>query len=325
MNILLHGAGAVGLGLASCLLKSGERVDLIGREDTVDALKQNGLQRTGLFGNFQAPPESFGVYSSLNRLPKNNYDFILVSTKSFDSRTAAEQIATIPFLKNAATPIVLCQNGWGNAEIFAEHFLQERIKNGRVITGFRRPRKHQVDITVHADAIHLGSLFGDDTSGLETLSAAIDAGGIPCQVTPTISKDLWAKMLYNCMLNGLSTVFNVPYGVLGESPHTRELMENIAHEVYAVMTSAGYATHWASAEDYIDTFYKHQLPPTTSHEPSMLQDVRVGKRTEIDALNGAVAALGQQHGVPTPANTTVTRMIQFMETKISVIPSNTKR
>jgi 2-dehydropantoate 2-reductase len=118
------------------------------------------------------------------------------------------------------------------------------------------------------------------------------------------------------MLNGLSTVFDVPYGVLGESPHTRELMETIAHEVYAVMTAAGYETHWASAEDYIDTFYKHQLPPTYSHEPSMLQDIRASKRTEIDALNGAVVALGQQHGVATPTNTTVTRMIQFMENNI---------
>jgi 2-dehydropantoate 2-reductase len=313
MNILLYGAGAVGLGLASCLLKAGAHVDLIGRGDTVAALKQNGLTRTGLFGDFQAAPDSFGAYTALTELPENNYDFILVCTKSFDTRTTAEQIAAVPFLKTAPTPIVLCQNGWGNADIFAEHFPKERIKSGRVITGFRRPRKHQVDITVHADAIHLGSLFNKDVSGLEKLSAAIDAGGIPCAVTATVSKDLWAKMLYNCMLNGLSTVFDVPYGLLGESPHTRELMENIAHEVYAVMTAAGYDTHWTRAEDYIDTFYKHQLPPTYNHEPSMLQDIRAGKRTEIDALNGAVVTLGKQHGIATPHNLTVTRMIQFME------------
>ena len=315
MNILLYGAGAVGLGLASCLLKTGERVDLIGREATVTALQHNGLQRTGIFGDFTADPESFGAHTSLSKLPETDYDFLLVCTKSFDTQTAAERIAGIPFLKNASTPIVLCQNGWGNAEIFAETFPKDRIKSGRVITGFRRPQKYQVDITVHADAIHLGSLFGHGVSGLEKLSAAINAGGIPCEVTPTISKDLWAKMLYNCMLNGLSTVFDVPYGLLGESPHTRELMETIAHEVYAVMTAAGYATHWASAEDYIDIFYKLQLPPTYNHEPSMLQDIRADKKTEIDALNGAVVSLGQQHGIPTPTNTTVTRMIQFMENK----------
>ena len=315
MKLLLYGAGAVGLGLASCLLKNGQQVDLVGREETVSALQQYGLQRTGIFGDCTAAPESFGAYTSLSELPQSDYDFILVCTKSFDTRTSAQQIAVIPLLKNATAPIVLCQNGWGNAEIFAEQFPKSRIKSGRVITGFRRPQNHQVDITVHADAIHLGSLFDDDVSCLEPLSAAIDAGGIPCEVTPTISKDLWAKMLYNCMLNGLSTVFDVPYGLLGESPHTRELMESIAQEVYAVMTAAGYATHWDSAEDYIDTFYKHQLPPTYNHEPSMLQDIRAGKRTEIDALNGAVVQLGQLHEVPTPTNTTLTRMIQFMESR----------
>jgi len=313
MNILVYGAGAVGLGLASCLLKNGDKIDLIGRADTVAALQQNGLQRTGMFGDFQAAPESFGAYVFLGDLPETEYDFILVCTKSFDTRTAAKEIAAIPFLKNV--PIVLCQNGWGNAEIFAETFPKDRIKSGRVITGFRRPQKHQVDITVHADPIHLGSLYGHGVSGLETLSAAIGFGGIPCEVTPNISKDLWAKMLYNCMLNGLSTVFNVQYGLLGESPHTRELMENVAHEVYAVMNAAGYTTHWDRAEDYIEIFYKLQLPPTYNHEPSMLQDVRSGKRTEIETLNGAVVALGQEHGIATPTNTTVTRMIQFMENR----------
>ena len=315
MAILIIGAGAVGLGLASCLLKSGTRVDLIGRPDTVTALQQHGLQRTGIFGEHLAPPDSFVACASLKELPERDYDFILVCTKSFDTRSAAEQIASISFLKNASIPIVLCQNGWGNAEIFAEHFPKARIKSGRVITGFRRPQKHQVDITVHADAIHLGTLYGNDVSDLEPLANAINAGGIPCETTAAVGRDLWAKMLYNCMLNALSTIFNVPYGKLGESPHTREMMEQAAHEVYAVMTAAGYSTHWTKAEDYIDTFYKHQLPPTYNHEPSMLQDIRAGKRTEIDALNGAVVALGQQNGIPTPTNATLTRLIKFMESQ----------
>jgi 2-dehydropantoate 2-reductase len=317
MNVLLYGAGAVGLGLASCLLKHGDQVDLVGRGETVTALQQHGLQRTGIFGEYTAAPDSFGAFTSLNELPPTEYDYLLVCTKSFDPQTASQDIAAIPFLNNAPTPIVLCQNGWGNAEIFAEHFPKARIQSGRVITGFRRPQKHQVDITVHADAIHLGSLFNDDVSDLEKLSAAIDAGGIPCEVTATISKDLWAKMLYNCMLNALSTIHDVHYGALGEAPETRQVMEEVAHEVYAVMIAAGYNTHWASAEDYIDTFYKHQLPPTYNHEPSMLQDIRAGKRTEIDALNGAVVALGQQHGIPTPANTELTRKIRFMESDIN--------
>jgi len=52
---------------------------------------------------------------------------------------------------------------------------------------------------------------------------------------------------------------------------------------------------------------------THSHVPSMLLVIRAAKRTGIDALNGAVVQLGQQHNIATPANTTRTRMIRFME------------
>ena len=314
MNILIYGAGAVGLGLASCLLKADQQVDLIGRKATINALHQHGLQRTGLFGDFHAPPDRFGAVLSLSDLPDKVYDFILLCTKSFDSHEAALDLAS--YLKNSPTLIVLCQNGWGNAEIFSKLFSKDLIKNARIITGFQRPQKHQVEITVHADAIHLGTLFGEnpgDNSDLAPLAAAIDQGGIPCAVTPTIGKDLWAKMLYNCMLNGLSTLFNVPYGALGESPYTRDLMQAIAHEVFTVMAAAGHRTHWPTAPDYLDTFYQQQLPLTRKHEPSMLQDIRAGKHTEIDALNGAVVTLGQQHGIPVPINTTLTRMIQFLQ------------
>ncbi len=307
----------MGLGLASCLLKDGHRVDMIARSDTVDALRKNGLRRTGLFGEYHAPEDRFAVASFIIEYGEKDYDYILVCTKSYDTENAAEDLSSVKYIKNSDTPIVLCQNGWGNAEIFARYFPKPRIKSGRVITGFKRTELHEVEITVHAETIQLGTLFGHNVDMLQPLAEAIDAGGIPCAVTSTVARDLWAKMLYNCMLNGLSTLFDVPYGHLGESEHTRELMNNIAHEVFVVMQAAGYDTHWNSADGYIETFYKHQLPPTYEHIPSMLQDIRAGKRTEIDALNGAVVQLGGQYNIPVPYNTFVYSAVKFLEEKES--------
>ncbi|MGP0628917.1 ketopantoate reductase family protein [Nitrospina sp. 32_T5] len=315
MKILIYGAGAVGLGIASCLVKTGHRVDVVGRAQTVEALRQHGLTRTGLFGEVQAPSSAFGAVASVTELKNTAYDFILVCTKSFDTDQAARELAAVAFIKDARTPFVLCQNGWGNAEIFAQHFPEERVKSARVITGFTRPEPHHVDVTVHADTMHIGSLFDEAVDDLKPLSEAIDGGGLPSAVTRTVGRDLWAKMLYNCMLNGLSTLFDVPYGLLGESPDTRRLMDALAREVFAVMQEAGYRTHWESVDGYLDTFYKKQLPATYRHIPSMLQDLRAGKRTEIDALNGAVMRLGEQHGVPVPHNTQVYHLIRFAETK----------
>ncbi len=315
MNILIYGGGSVGLGVASCLLHPGIKIDILAREDTVNSLKKYGLKRTGIFGNFSAKPETFRSYSSLNDIHSVVYDFILVSTKSYDSLSAAADISAHPSILNNKTRIILFQNGWGNAEIFCSFFPEEQIYNARVITGFCRPEKNHVDITVHADAIHVGSLYKNNMSNLETLCELIDKGGVPCKVTSEIEKDLWAKMLYNCTLNPLGAILNVPYGRLGEQESTRNIMKRIAEEVFLVMEGADYATHWTCVDDYLTVFYDRLLPSTAKHASSMLQDIQAKKRTEIDALNGAIVHLGEKLNIKTPHNHVVCSLLQFMEEK----------
>jgi 2-dehydropantoate 2-reductase len=46
---------------------------------------------------------------------------------------------------------------------------------------------------------------------------------------------------------------------------------------------------------------------------SMLQSIRRGRTTEIDAINGAVVALGAQHGVPTPVNAALVALVREVE------------
>ena len=319
MKVLIYGAGSVGLGLASCLIKSGEEVALIGREETVQALRQEGLWRTGSFGNYKAAAEDFICFTSLQDLPNEDYDYVLVCTKTFDTEIAARDISSCRFLQKGHGQVVLCQNGWGNAEIFSTFFPRDRVKNARVITGFIRLQRNQVDITVHADAIHIGNLFGPDISGLGPLARAIDRGGIPSRVTGEICKDLWAKMLYNCNLNALGTLLDVPYGVLGESEETRSIMGEVVAEVFQVMAPAGHSTHWRSPEDYMETFYAKLLPATYAHESSMLQDIRGQRRTEIDALNGAVVGLGKQWKVDVPYNLLLCSLVKSLGKKPDLI------
>ena len=67
-KVLIYGAGAVGLGIGSCLLRAGVSVDFIAREETVNALKSDGLVRSGIFGEHSAAAESFGAFASLDEL-----------------------------------------------------------------------------------------------------------------------------------------------------------------------------------------------------------------------------------------------------------------
>jgi 2-dehydropantoate 2-reductase len=279
MNILIYGAGAVGLGIAGFLLKAGAKVDIIAREHTVFLLQKEGLKRTGIFGDYYAEPGQFKAHSSLKNILINRFDYIFVCTKSFDSKQAAKDISQYKYDLQPKTKIILFQNGWGNAEIFASCLPEDIIYNARVITGFSRLKPNEANITVHADAIHIGSLFHKDIAGLNELCQLITRGGIPCEVNKNIEKDLWAKMLYNCALNGLGAILNVPYGMLGESEYSRDIMKGIVNEIYTVIEKEDYKTWWKTAEDYLETFYDKLLPATAQHESSTLQDIRAKKPT----------------------------------------------
>ena len=249
LDVIVFGAGAVGLGLASALLAEGSsRVRLVARPEAAAALRAHGLRRTGLFGELHAGPERFEVAGSLAGLRGGGADFVLVATKAFDAEAAARALAEATFAVGPGTQLVLCQNGWGNAERFTAHFPAARVWNARVITGFRKLAPQHVDITVHAEPVHVGSLFGESPARVAPLCTAIATGGIPCEPTEEIAEDLWAKLLYNGTLNPLGAILGVSYGALGASEHTRAVMEALAHETFAVMRAAGWRTHWPSAK-----------------------------------------------------------------------------
>ena len=112
MKTLIYGGGSVGLGLASCLLKSNVEVDILARENTIQALQKDGLSRTGIFGNFHAEPSEFRSYIFLEQIRDTVYDYILVCTKSFDSLKAAKNLSVHKSVIGEKTKIVLFQNGW---------------------------------------------------------------------------------------------------------------------------------------------------------------------------------------------------------------------
>jgi len=312
VNVIVYGAGSVGLGLASALLEAGEEVALVARPATASALEERGLRRSGIFGEIDHPPDSFRVSTALEELPGQAPDFVLVTTKSFDSGATAESLAASRRI-GPETRIVSCQNGWGNAARFAAHFPDRQVWNARVITGFRRPAPHHVEITVHAEPVHIGSLFGEPAHAVSALCAAIHRGGLPCEATDQIAQDLWAKLLYNGLLNPLGAIFEVSYGEIGKSETACRILRDLAHEIFEVMQASGYTTHWPDAGAYLEHFFSVLLPPTAAHESSTLQDLRAGKRTEIDALTGAVVRLGEEHSVAVPVNRTLLAMVQFIE------------
>jgi 2-dehydropantoate 2-reductase len=134
-------------------------------------------------------------------------------------------------------------------------------------------------------------------------------------VSDDVRADLLAKLLYNGLLNPLGALVDAPYGALGERPPTRELMIALARETFAVFEAAELRTHWPDADAYLETFFGTLLPPTAEHESSMLQDLRAGRATEIDAISGAICELGAAHGVETPCHAALLALVHAAETR----------
>jgi len=148
---------------------------------------------------------------------------------------------------------------------------------------------------------------------LKNLAAVFKQAGIPTRTSSEVMKYVWGKIIYNSALNPLGALLNVEYGRLAEVEHTRELMDGVISEIFALLTAMGQETFWPDADAYRDDFYEKMVPTTASHHSSMLQDIMRGRMTEIDALNGAVVSLGKEYGVPTVINEVITRMIKARE------------
>jgi len=147
----------------------------------------------------------------------------------------------------------------------------------------------------------------------EAIAAALSGAGIPTQATDEITRFIWSKMLYNCSLNPLSALLNVPYGRLLDSESTRNLMRRIVQEMFAVAWANGIELFWGEPEEYIELLFGRLIPDTAAHYASMAQDLQAGRRTEIEALNGAIVRLGEEAGVDCPANAALSELVRATE------------
>lgn len=313
MQILITGAGAIGVALGAGLASGGQQVSFYARGTTKRAIETGGVHRTGLFGQVHIPPERITVAEDYAAFPDGSFDFILICAKTLANDEISRALDAHRRILKPEGKLVLLQNGWGNDRAYRRFFDETQVWNARVITGFQRTEPNVSNVTVHTAPVLLGSLYGLDCAPMEALADAIRAGGLPAQASNEVSKALWAKMLYNCTLNPLGAVLGVHYGALGECAETKAVMDNVMDEIFAVIHAAGYDTFWPDAASYRAEFYGKLLPDTYYHHSSTLQDIRAKRPTEIATLTGVILELGRLHGVATPVNETLYRLIRGLE------------
>lgn len=311
MNILIIGAGGVGIGLGASVKSQGANVSIFARDKTAKSIKDNGIKRCGLFKHYEF--SNIPVYEKYTDIPKNSIDYIFITSKTTANEDIAKNLNENREIFKQNTKIIIFQNGFGNDEIYLKYFLKEQVFCARVITGFTRPERYISEVTVYTEPILLGSLQNINPNQLQELADMITNSGIKCEVTNELDKYLWAKMLYNCTLNGLGAILNVNYGLLTENPYTVQIMDKIIEEIFDVIRASDYETLWQSNEEYKKLFYEKLVPDTYNHFSSTHQDIQKKHKTEIDSLNGKVIELGRQYNIDVNTNKLIYNIIKGIE------------
>ncbi len=273
------------------------------------AIASHGLEIEGIWGKHHVA--GLQTFTSTAGIPPQHFDLALITTKSYDTRQAVEQVSSLLSPDSLAISL---QNGLGNIEVISEIVGAAHTLGGRVIFGAQVLALGRVEVTVYQDKVMLGSLTGAiPQKRIEEIAGAFTAAGIPSSYTDDITGYLWGKVLYNCCLNPMSALLECSYGELGENAETREIMAQVIAEVFTVARRSGVKLRWQSPQEYYMVLLDSQIPPTSAHHSSMLQDIRQGKRTEIDSMNGAIVKLGEGLGMEIPINLMLTRLVKAKE------------
>jgi 2-dehydropantoate 2-reductase len=300
VKLLVLGAGAVGLGFAARLSTVAD-VTAITREKPAKEISEKGLILTGAWGN--------GTYRfpCMSEPPLHeHFDYILVTTKAHDTRHICSRYSGL----FEGSDAVSLQNGLGSAEAIAA--FSGRVIGAVVMSGFVREDLNRITITANAGESLLGRFPEGIDHPVGALAALMDRAGIPARADACIKSQLWSKNLISCALNPISALLGVRYGLLTSDPGWH-IISGIAREVFLVADAEGVPLLWGNPDKFLN-YLKHDLiPAMASHSSSMLEDLRHGRKTEIDFMNGAIVSFGKKHGIATPYNECLTNFIKFRE------------
>ena len=309
MKILVYGIGALGTVYATLLKKKGHTVCAIDTDDVESTVADGMLFGTGIWGEHRAIIDE--AVKSVEDLKQRDFDLIIVTVKAYNTAEVCRDL--LPVLGDD-TIVMLAQNGYGNYDEAVQYIPAEQLVLARVIFGAETLATGFSKVSVEADPVVIGS--PDNRVPVEKLqhfAGVFTEAGIETEISDEIMKYLWGKIIYNCALNPLGAILEVPYGYLVKEDESRVIVDDIIREIFQVLAAMGQDTFWPDAQAYSEEFYNKLIIKTADHHSSMLQDINRGRKTEIEYLNGAIVRLGKQYNIDTPANEMMRTMVHRKE------------
>jgi 2-dehydropantoate 2-reductase len=299
VRIAVIGCGAIGSLYAAHLARvPGVEVWAVDASaEHVAAIEARGLRVTGL-ADFTAR-----VRARTDGRDLPACDFGLVATKALQTRAAVESARAAV----ADAAVVSVQNGLGNEEVIAE--FVPRVIRGSIVTAGAVVGPGVVRYDAKGD-----SSFGPfepkpaGMAEMAQLAGLLTDGGLNTHALADARGPQWTKVIFNSATSPLSALTGLSVGRVCTDPGLRARVNALIAEGLAVCERFGIVLTRLPGEAVDEA-----IAEAYDHKPSMLQDTLSRRATEIDVLNGGIAADGRQVGIPTPLHDCMVALVKGLE------------
>lgn len=297
MRIAILGSGAVGGYFGAKLARAGQEVVFIARGAHLGAIRDGGLRvQSARLGDFVVHAAAHDDTSAVGPV-----DVVLFTVKAYDNESA---LRLLPPLVGPTTVVLTLQNGVDSVDEVAAIVGEPHVLGGTtyVATALEAPGLI-VQTGVHRSII-FGEVFAERGRLTPRVQAIADVMA-PADIQVTAVADgrvpIWDKFVYLAPFAGFTGAARLPIGPLWQDPHLREMFYAAAREIAALAAAEGVTL---SPDRFATlTEYMTNIPPTT--RSSLLIDLEMGKRIEVEALQGAAVRRAARHGVAMPIISTL--------------------
>lgn len=228
---------------------------------------------------------------------------ILLAVKAYQVRGALHLASRLLGEPELAVSL---QNGIGPLEMVEEKYGVDRAAAGIVEYGAHRLDPATIMLGGQGRII-LGRRSAPPTPRLRRLAEELEEGGGNIMLVDDVEPYRMLKALANSVVNPLTALLDAPNRILVEDPRVRRLARELTAELGMVAGSLVKlpGDPWKYVLSIVEA--------TGSNYSSMLVDLRSGRRTEIDYLNGWFYREACRRGIPTPINNTILSLLKGRE------------
>jgi 2-dehydropantoate 2-reductase len=297
MRFAILGSGGVGGYYGARLARAGHDVTFIARGAHLAAIRERGLEvRSPALGSFivRAAAEEDSARIGV-------VDVVVFAVKAYDNGTALPLIAP---LIGPATSILTLQNGVDSVTELAARYGEGPVIGGTTYVATSIVEPGVIEQNGTHRRIVMGEVFGSPprlSDRVRAIGEALAAADIQVETVEDGRVPIWEKFIMLVSIAAFTGAARLPIGPLWADDDIRLRLLEGCREIEAVARAEGVRV----ADDIIDRIrgYIANIPPTM--RSSLLIDLSMGKRTEVESLQGAVVRRAARCGVPVPVISTL--------------------